>query len=98
MLTSPTAGYVLGIDLGSEFYKISLIKPGKAFEMVENLNSKTNTYNLLSFFDGRRLKEYEAFTKVTRAPHNSYFMFLKYLGRHPEDEVLGRQKQLHYDN
>ena len=89
---------VLGVDFGSEFYKISLIKPGKAFEMVENLNSKTNTYNVLSFFDNRRLKEYEAYTRVLRVPHNSFFMLNKYIGRPRDDPLLTKLRSIHYDD
>jgi hypoxia up-regulated 1 len=32
-------GSVLGIDFGSEYYKISMIRPGRPFTMVENLYS-----------------------------------------------------------
>ncbi len=36
---------VIGIDFGSEFFKASLILPGKTFEIVENETSKRKTYN-----------------------------------------------------
>lgn len=44
-LGSIAYGSVLGIDLGSEFMKISSISPGKSFVIVENTATrrKTNT-------------------------------------------------------
>lgn len=34
---------VIGIDFGTEYFKISLISPGKSFVIVENLTSKRKT-------------------------------------------------------
>ena len=39
--------YMMGIDLGSEFFKVTVIKPGKPFMMLENLLSKTKTESAL---------------------------------------------------
>ena len=36
---------VIGIDWGNEFYKISLIAPGKSFVIIENTTSKRKTNN-----------------------------------------------------
>jgi hypoxia up-regulated 1 len=36
---------VIGIDFGSEYFKASLISPGKTFEIIENETSKRKTYN-----------------------------------------------------
>jgi len=38
-------GSVIGIDFGSEYFKASLISPGKTFEIIENETSKRKTYN-----------------------------------------------------
>ncbi len=35
---------VIGIDFGSEYYKISLIAPGKTFLIMENTFSKRKTH------------------------------------------------------
>ena len=37
------SSYMMGIDLGTEFFKVTVIKPGKPFMMLENLLSKTKT-------------------------------------------------------
>lgn len=34
---------VIGIDFGTEFYKISLISPGKSFIIIENTTTKRKT-------------------------------------------------------
>lgn len=97
MLLGVAEAVVLGIDLGSQYFKISIIQPRKPFEMVENHYSKTNSYNALSFFDKMRHKEYDAFQKMVRIPVNSFFMFTKYIGRDLEDGYLKRLRNLHYD-
>lgn len=49
LLVCAVRSTVLGIDFGTDYYKISVISRTKAFDMVENLNSKTNTYNVMAF-------------------------------------------------
>ena len=36
---------VLGIDFGSEYFKASIISPGKTFAIIENETSKRKTHN-----------------------------------------------------
>ena len=50
-------GAVIGIDFGSEYFKISLISPGKSFVIIENTTSKRKTpsavliiYSFLVFY------------------------------------------------
>ena len=38
---------VLGIDFGSNYYKVSMIAPGKTFEIVENETTKRKTHNVV---------------------------------------------------
>jgi hypoxia up-regulated 1 len=40
---------VLGIDFGSEFFKVALISPGKSFIIIENTNTKRKTDNVVAF-------------------------------------------------
>ena len=42
-------GNVIGIDFGSEFYKISLIGPGKKLVIVENDHTKRKTPTTVFF-------------------------------------------------
>jgi len=39
---------VIGIDFGSEYFKASLISPGKTFTIVENETSKRKTHNAVN--------------------------------------------------
>jgi len=71
---------VLGFDLGSEFYKIAVISPGKSLQMVENTQSKTKTNTMCSFYDGDRLLEADALVKQSKKPENSFAALLKYFG------------------
>lgn len=40
---------VIGIDFGTNFYKISLIAPGKSFVIVESMASHRKVETALSF-------------------------------------------------
>ena len=46
---------VLGIDLGSEYYKISMIAPGKSFLIMENTFSKRKTHTSVNSINFKHL-------------------------------------------
>lgn len=99
LMASPcyTVG-VLGFDLGSEFYKIAVISPGKSLQMVENTQSKTKTNNMCSFYDGDRLLEADALVKQSKKPENSFSHLLKYFGiKDYADKSLQEHVQRHFD-
>jgi hypoxia up-regulated 1 len=54
MRLEPAGAAVLGIDLGSEYMKVSLIQPGSMMEIVTNVHSKRKTENIVSFYEGER--------------------------------------------
>ena len=35
-----TNGAIIGIDLGSKYFKVALVKPGTPFEIVTNVHTK----------------------------------------------------------
>jgi len=39
---------VIGFDFGSTFFKITLVKPGAPFTIVENLTSKRKTDTMMT--------------------------------------------------
>ena len=43
----PAATNVIGFDFGSTFFKITLVKPGQPFTIVENTASKRKTPSML---------------------------------------------------
>ena len=59
-LVSP---YMMGIDFGSEYFKVTVIKPGKPFMIMENLLSKTKIETALGFKDDEISYSYDALSK-----------------------------------
>lgn len=59
-------GSVLGIDLGSEFFKISLVKPGMPLDIVLNIESKRKTATMVGYKDGEQLFSGAAANTVRR--------------------------------
>ena len=80
--------YMLGIDLGSEFFKVTVIKPGKPFMMMENLLSKTKTENALGLKDDEITYSYDSLAKKAKAPANIFNYFSEYLGRRHNDTFV----------
>ena len=60
--------YMIGVDLGSEYFKICLIKPGKPFTIVENLQSKLKTPTAIALKDDEITYDAEALNKKARFP------------------------------
>ncbi len=64
---------VLGIDFGTEFWKASLISPGKNLVIVENSRSKRKSKNSIHFDKGIRYYEEDEVQKRVKKPLQSYF-------------------------
>ena len=79
---------MMGIDLGSEFFKVTVIKPGKPFMMMENLLSKTKTENALGLKDDEITYSYDSLSKKAKAPSNIFNYFSEYLGRRHNDSFV----------
>ncbi len=47
-LYSTSNAQVLGIDFGSEYWKVSLISPGKSFVILENMTTQRKTDNAVN--------------------------------------------------
>ena len=63
---------MMGIDLGSEYFKVTVIKPGKPFMMLENLISKTKTELSVGLKDDEITYAYDALAKKVKAPANIF--------------------------
>lgn len=61
-------GQILGIDLGSEFMKVALVRPGQPFQVITNIHSKRKTPMRLGFYKGERLFGADAVGLSTRRP------------------------------
>ena len=80
--------YMMGIDLGSEFFKVTVIKPGKPFMMLENLLSKTKTESALGLKEDEITYAYDALAKKAKAPANIFNYFSEFLGRKYNDTFV----------
>ena len=82
------SSYMMGIDLGSEYFKVTVIKPGKPFMMLENLISKTKTELSVGLKDDEITYAYDALGKKAKAPSNIFNYFSEFLGRKYNDSFI----------
>jgi len=78
----------MGIDIGTEFFKVTVIKPGKPFMMLENLLSKTKTEFSVGLKDDEITYAYDALAKKAKAPANIFNYFSEFLGRRHNDSFV----------
>lgn len=67
-LSTPVEGNVIGFDFGSTFFKITLVKPGQPFAIVENIATKRKTESVLTLLENERLFGADAFIEQTKYP------------------------------
>ena len=72
---------MIGIDLGSEFFKVCITLPHQnKFHMVENLQSKIKTNTAIYLKNTDRIYESEVLNKKLKNPKNSFLFLSSYLG------------------
>ena len=83
-----TNAALLGIDFGSKFTKVSLVKPGVPFQIVTNTASKRKTSSMVGLTaEGERLYAGDADNYIKRKPDQVFAYVKNMLGRstsHPE--------------
>lgn len=77
----------IGVDLGSDFFKINMLKPGKTFTMVENIQSKTNTHAGVTLKDRERFIGPECLISKGKNPKQTLNFIDRFLG-----ELYGNTK------
>eukprot|EP00939_MAST-03C_sp_MAST-3C-sp1_P003885 g3885.t1 len=83
--TSVSLGAILGIDLGSQWTKVALVKPGIPFQIVTNTASKRKTSTLVGFdSEYSRIYAGDAENVMKRKPTQVFPMSRNMLGRHSE--------------
>uniref|UniRef100_H2YJQ0 Hypoxia up-regulated protein 1 n=1 Tax=Ciona savignyi TaxID=51511 RepID=H2YJQ0_CIOSA len=88
---------VMSIDLGSEWIKIAIVKPGVPMEIVLNKESKRKTEVAVYLKDGEREFGSSAIGKGVRFPKNTYIYLQELLGKslnHPMVQLY--QKRFPY--
>jgi hypoxia up-regulated 1 len=82
---------IMAIDLGSEFLKISILKPGKIpISIVNNEISKRKSAAAVAFVNGDRLLADEAAALAVRFPDTVFFRLRDLLGRRYDDPAVAR--------
>lgn len=81
---------LIGIDLGTEFFKATILKPGKPFTMMENIQSKTKTPTAIAFKDDERVFGADAMMKKPRIPKQALTFFHDYLTKSLEEEEINK--------
>ncbi|KAN0053001.1 hypothetical protein ACTA71_012482 [Dictyostelium dimigraforme] len=79
LLATTANAMVIGIDLGSQTFKVSLIKPG-AFETVLNEQSGRKTISSVGWFKDERLFSSDSFSVWARNPKQNYNLVQAFLG------------------
>ena len=63
-----TNAQLIGIDTGSQYFKVALVKPGSPFQIVTNVHSKRKTATILGFDEAERRFGGDAVTLASRRP------------------------------
>ena len=80
VLAATTAANVIGFDFGSTFFKITLVKPGQPFAIVENTASQRKTNTMLTITEDLRIFGVDSFMESTKYPATTYTHLQKYVG------------------
>ena len=89
---------MIGIDLGSEFFKVCITLPHQnKFYMVENLQSKIKTNTAIYLKNTDRIYESEVLNKKLKNPKNSFLYLNKYLGENNSENVEKYFKKYFYN-
>ena len=84
---------VIGFDLGTKFFKITLVKPGQPFSIVENTATKRKTETMVTFTQDTRLFGADSYIEQTKYPLNSFGAMHKYLGQSYDMEFVENQRK-----
>merc|ERR1712166_1093127 len=98
-VTAPTSAQmsaVLGIDLGTKFFKVAYVKTG-SFDLVLNEASKRKSPNAVSFSEGERMVGDTANALKTRYPNRVTSQVQRLMGRMADDPVLKQYGFGEYD-
>ncbi|KAI3413294.1 hypothetical protein GPALN_010792 [Globodera pallida] len=78
----------MAIDLGSEFMKMALIKPGVPMETVLNRESQRKTPMALTIKDGERFLGDAARKKALSMAQHTFAFFLDLVGKQMDDPIV----------
>jgi hypoxia up-regulated 1 len=80
---------VIGFDFGSQFFKITLVKPGQPFAIVENTATKRKTETMLTLnADDARIMGADSYMEQSKYPKTSFHSLHKFVGMSYSDPEL----------
>jgi len=89
-------GAVLGIDFGTNFAKVSVVAPGKAFQIVIDPSSKRKIPTIVGFDNGERRFGNAANSLVTKRPTETFGYMHRLLGKSIDTPVIEEIKKLYF--
>jgi molecular chaperone DnaK (HSP70) len=89
---------VIGIDLGGEYIKTSMVKPRVPLEIVMNSEGFRKTAAVVGFVDGEQIVSNGALNQQTKRPLNVVGYVKMLLGKGPESDALQWLRDAHYTN
>ena len=90
---------IIGIDLGSEFFKVCITLPHQnKYYMVENLQSKIKTNTAIFLRNTDRIYESEVLIKKLKNPKNSFVFLSSYLGLTKNSKKIEKYFQKYFYN
>jgi len=79
---------LLGIDMGNEYTKVGLVRPGKAFEIVHNVHSKRKSPTAISFMEATRAFGDDALPHQGKKPTHVPMFFPALAGKTEAETAL----------
>ena len=77
---------VIGFDFGSTFFKITLVKPGQPFTIVENTATKRKTETMLTLNpDDARIMGADSYMEQSKYPKTTFHSLHRFVGVKYED-------------
>jgi molecular chaperone DnaK (HSP70) len=93
MATTQVQANVIGFDFGSTFFKITLVKPGQPFAIVENTATKRKTETWLTITEDERFFGVDSFTESTKYPVTSYSQMHRFVGQEWDQAFVDKMRQ-----
>lgn len=77
---------VIGFDFGSTFFKITLVKPGQPFTIVENTATKRKTETMLTLnSEDERIMGADSYMEQSKYPKTTFHSLHRFVGLKFED-------------
>ncbi|ORY30085.1 actin-like ATPase domain-containing protein [Rhizoclosmatium globosum] len=89
---------VIGIDFGSEWFKVSIVKTGVPLDIVLNRESKRKTESLVTIRDGIRYFGTDAAGLSTRFPESTYPFVKNLIGLQYNDPIAVEYRSWYSNN